>query len=103
MPASDLAPCGFGAFGTCCCTCSGQLILVDSCNHLGGTRKCGEFPEDEYVCIVFASESNIAMKSNKHGMCEGYNERKLPIVKEESGRKTIKDSMEQAFSTGDDE
>lgn len=71
MPANELAPCGFGAFGTCCCTCKNHLRLVDKCNHLGGTRRCGEYPDGEFVCLVF-SDTGVAQKCDEHGMCEGY-------------------------------
>lgn len=73
MPAEELAPCGFGAFGTCCCTCANHYKLVDKCTHIGGTRKCGEYPDGEFVCLVFAPE--FAQKWNEHGMCEGHVER----------------------------
>ena len=68
------APCGFGAFGTCCCTCTKLLKLVDKCHHLGGTRKCGESPDGEFVCLVFAQEG-LAQKWEQHGMCEEYTEK----------------------------
>ena len=73
--ASKQAPCGFGAFGTCCCTCVNQLKLLDQCTHTGGTRKCGDQRNDDFICIAFINEG-IAMKNDKHGMCEVYEERK---------------------------
>lgn len=58
MPAEELAPCGYGAFGTCCCTCRHHLPVVN----------------DKYACLYFVDGDYVHILG-EHGMCEGYERR----------------------------
>lgn len=77
-PAGELAPCGFGAFGTCCCTCVNLAKTLDKCNHLGGSRTCGTEETAGFACLGFyrADGGPIMLNWEEHGMCEMYQAKK---------------------------
>jgi len=82
MPFEELAPCGFGAYGTCCCTCIHHAKTVLSCQkHQGGKGACPPSQQVSYACLMFYAEdkgqSPIIIDWPEHGMCEGYSARNV--------------------------
>jgi hypothetical protein len=85
-PAGELAPCGFGAFGTCCCTCIHRVETIRACKkHQGGRGACPPSKQKKgYSCTLFYEMARdkgpatgpILVDWSEHGMCEGYLERK---------------------------
>lgn len=86
MPAEELAPCGFGAFGTCCCTCAYRVETYRPCKkHQGGRGACPPSKQKSgFACTLFyemakekgSVDGSIFVEWSEHGMCEGYVERK---------------------------
>lgn len=72
-PAGELAPCGNGAFGTCCCTCVNLAKTIEKCTHLGGGGVCGGEPTG-FACLVAFNVDGGPVITNwsEHGMCEMY-------------------------------
>lgn len=72
----EVAACGFGYQGQCCCECSLLLRDKPSCDHTGAKRNnlCPEV-SDRFVCLVFADEGIALTKASPHGACECWTAR----------------------------
>lgn len=74
MPAEDLAPCGFGAFGTCCCTCRYHARTLARARPRKQKKRKQKIRVLGYACTLFRELAGgfVQTEWNKHGACEGY-------------------------------
>lgn len=83
----ERAPCGFGAFGHCCCGCRFQAVI-----RLGFAKRApasdgvlGEIANaatDTYGCTYFHmhEQKNPIVVIDQHGACEGWDRRSEAIA-----------------------
>ena len=108
MTSPDLAPCGFGYAGRCCCTCVYRLDAKPRCHHLGGKGECtrtnasalhrladaGAKPAS-YVCAAFAHEGIALTDWTEHGCCEEHTFKNTsPLTETSAGSSDDKEELD---------